>query len=216
MTNLTKWFIAIPFSATLALVVPAAITGDLFWFIRNWADALYVILTAGMWLIATAFVDTSKPRGRPDMANILISLGLILSVPVSVYDRKFLMGSVLPGWISFMGLAICLAAVVLGLWARIALGESYSPRGQSSVGHELVRSGPFHWIRHPLYASALLWSLGWPLIITSILGALLTLGLVVPAVLKRIDYEEKLLLGAYGESYVDYQKATWRLLPHVY
>jgi hypothetical protein len=93
MTNITKWFVAIPFAACVSLVIPALVAGNPLWFLDHWTDTLYVSLSAGMWLIATAFVDVKRPRGSPDLANLLIPLGLILSVPLSVWDRVFWIAS---------------------------------------------------------------------------------------------------------------------------
>lgn len=216
MNNASKWLIALPFSVLVALVVPAMITSDLFWFVGSWSDTLYVFLTASMWLIATAFVDVSKPRGKPDLANRLISLGLVLSVPISVADRIFLLGSILPTLVPILGLVLSLMAIILGLWARAALGKSYSPRANSNAGSQLVQSGPYQWVRHPLYASACLWALCWPLLISSLMGALITCGLVGSAVLQRIEAEEISLIRMFGEAYTKYQKTTWRLIPYIY
>jgi protein-S-isoprenylcysteine O-methyltransferase Ste14 len=216
MTNKTKWLVAVPFSVLVGLAVPAMITGGSFWFLNCWSDTLYIILSTGMWLAATAFVDLSKPRGRPDLANRLISLGLIFSVPISVADRSYFLGAILPGWLPLMGLGLSLIAIMLGLWARITLGQSYSPRGQTAPSDQLIQTGPYRWIRHPLYSSACLWALCWPLLIRSLLGALFTGGLVVFAVLNRIAAEERSLLQSFGASYREYQKHTWRLIPYIY
>lgn len=216
MTNPTKWLIALPFSGLVALALPAMITGDWFWFLASWSDTLYIILSASMWLVATSFVDLSKPRPRPDRANRLISLGLILSVPLSVADRGYLLGAVLPAWIPVLAIGLCFLAIGLGLSARTTLGKSYSPRGETMPGDQLVQSGPYRWVRHPLYASACLWGLCWPLLARSLLGAMFTSGLVISAVLKRIDVEETSLVQTFGEAYTEYQEKTWRLIPFIY
>jgi len=141
---------------------------------------------------------------------------LILSVPLSVVDRIFLLGAVLPAWIPVIGMGLCLIAITFGLSARTALGKSYSPRGQTTPGDQLVQSGPYRWVRHPLYASACLWGLCWPLLVRSLLGAIFTCGLVISAVLKRIEDEETSLVQTFGEAYTEYQEKTWRLIPFIY
>ncbi len=216
MTNKTKWLVAVPFSMLVGLAVPAVITGNFFWFLNSWSDSLYIFLSTSMWLAATAFVDVSKPRPQPDQANRLISLGLILSVPLSVADRVFLRGAVLPAWIPVLGIGLCMIAISLGLSARKYLGKSYSPRAGTTPGDQLVQSGPYRWIRHPLYTSACLWGLCWPLLVRSILGAIFTSGLVISTVLRRIEDEERSLIDIYGEDYIDYQGRTWRLIPFIY
>jgi len=216
LTNVTKWLIALPFSAVIGLIIPALITGDLFWFVDRWSDFLYVTLSISMWLLATAFVDVSKPRSKPDRANRLIPLGLILAVPVAVTDRAYLLGKILPGYIPIIGTAFCAAAIILGVWARLTLGQAYSPRGETGTGDQLIQSGPYKTVRHPMYAAACLWAFFWPLLISSLIGAGITSALVVSAVRQRIEAEETALVRAFGDAYLEYRKTTWRLIPFIY
>lgn len=216
MTNLTKWLVAVPFALVVALLIPALVAGNLLWFCRHWTDALYGILSAGMWLVATAFVDVKRPRGSRDLANRLLPLGLVLSVPLAVWDRTHWIAATLPFTVSLIGILIGLVAIVLGVATRAALGRSYSPRPGHSGRGALVQDGPYRWIRHPLYLAALLWIVGWPLIISSFLGSLIPLILIAPAIWKRIIAEEEELLRVYGDEYAQYLARTWRLLPWVY
>ena len=216
MTNLSKWLVAVPFTLLVAVVIPALVAGHLLWFCQSWTDTLYLILSAGMWLVATAFVDVKRPRGSPDLANRLLPLGLILSVPVAVWDRTHWIAATLPLTVSLIGILIGLTAIVLGVASRAALGRSYSPRAGPSGPAALIQDGPYRWIRHPLYLAALLWIVGWPLIIASFLGILVPIPIVVPAIRKRMIAEEGELLRVYGDEYAEYQERTWRLLPGVY
>jgi protein-S-isoprenylcysteine O-methyltransferase Ste14 len=68
----------------------------------------------------------------------------------------------------------------------------------------------------PLYLAAVLWIVGWPLIIASLLGILISVLLMAPAIRKRMIAEEEELLQVYGDEYAKYQERTWRLLPPVY
>lgn len=216
MTNVTKWFVAIPFAALVSLVIPALIAGDPRWFLGHWTDTLYVSLSAGMWLIATAFVDLSRPRGSPDLANLLLPLGLILSVPITVWDRVFWTAATLPFIINLFGMLTGLAAAVLGIESRRYLGRAYSPRADHSDGSSLVRDGPYRWIRHPIYLAAILWVAGWPLTIASFLGSLSALAFVLPAIYRRVQAEEDDLARTYGDEYEQYRQTTWRLIPYLY
>ena len=216
MTNLTKWFVAVPFTVFVAFVIPALVAGNLFWFCQHWTDALYLALSGGMWLVATAFVDVERPRGSPDLANRLIPFGLILSVPIAVRDRTYWIASTLPVIVNVLGILIGSVAVILGLVSRAYMGRSYSPRAGHSCDAALVQDGPYRWIRHPLYLAALLWIVGWPLIIASLFGILIPIIMIVPAIRKRMIAEEEELLRVYGDEYAEYQERTWRLLPGVY
>jgi len=67
-----------------------------------------------------------------------------------------------------------------------------------------------------LFTWALLWSIGWPLLISSVLGSIFTMILILPGVYNRMDAEENELLRNYGEEYLSNRERTWRLLPFLY
>jgi protein-S-isoprenylcysteine O-methyltransferase Ste14 len=216
MSNVTKWFIALPFAFFVAFVIPALITRDWVWFTNDWGAVIYVILTAGMWLMATSFVDVEKPREAPDVANRLIPFGLILSIPVSIVDRLWGLAKSLADGVVVLAVVMSLFAFVLGISARITLGKAYSPRGAAQEQMNLIRQGPYKYIRHPLYFAAILWCIGWPLFIKSIFGSLAALAFIIPALRVRINDEEQELVRVFGEDYRKYQEETWRLLPFIY
>lgn len=95
LTNLKKWYIALPFAALVTIIIPGIVTSDLFWFFHDWMDTLFVFLSTAMWLIATAFVDSDLPRGPRDLANLLIPLGLNLSLPIERRARTPMKSEVL-------------------------------------------------------------------------------------------------------------------------
>jgi len=216
MTNRSKWIIAVPFSLIVALVIPAIAVRDVLWWARTPAAALFACLSFGMWVAATGFVDVQRPRGEPDIANRLIALALILAVPIAAYDHARWLAASMPAWVGVIGIVISMMAIVLGMVTRAHLGRSYAPSPFRRTKDMLVESGPYRWIRHPLYAAALLWVIGWPLIMASVLAAAIALILVIPAILKRIQTEEAELLRQYGEQYEAYRGRTWRLIPFVY
>lgn len=215
MTNRSKWLFAIIFVFLIAFALPAILAGEWLWFTDDWAETLFVVLTTGMWLGATAFVDVSRPRGPRKGTEFLIPFALLLAVPVAVIDRLYGPSSSLPSWLSVTGILIGLAAISLGISARIALAQVYQPRTTVQPGSHLVRSGPYRYIRHPMYTAALLWAVGWPLII-SIIGAVITGMILLPAVVLRIKREETELYKEFGPEYADYCADTWRMLPRLY
>jgi protein-S-isoprenylcysteine O-methyltransferase Ste14 len=216
MNDRTKWLIAIPFTVLMSELVPAFIVGDAAWFVGGWPELVFFLLTTAMWLAATAFVDLDRTRVAPDRPRRLISLGLILVVPLSVYDRAHLMA---PGrsqaW-SLLGLALCALGIIVGVSARGHLGRFYSPQPETYDSQELVRTGPYRVVRHPMYTAALLRGAGWPLILASAWGLVAAWAFLIPAVLSRMKDEEALLLARFGPTYADYQARSWRLIPFLY
>ena len=88
-------------------------------------------------------------------------------------------------------------------------------RLQIVEGHRLVKDGLYKHVRHPLYSGEILRNFGFPLIFSSIYGAvLIVLGMIL--LLFRIEIEEKMLIEAFGEEYKEYQSSTKKLIPYIY
>lgn len=216
MTNVTKWLIAVPFIIAIAFVVPAAVAGEWVWFRGDWPATLFVGLTSGMWLAATAFVDVDRPRGPRDRANAVLPLVLILVVPLAVADRLYGPAARMPDAVLVVAVLLQLGAVALGVCARLALGVAYQPRATAQTGGGLVQSGPYRRLRHPLYAAALLWVAGWPLTIGSVGVAFVAVVVMLPTLVGRMEREERDLRRVFGDEYDAYCRRTWRLVPFLY
>jgi len=111
-------------------------------------------------------------------------------------------------------IALQVIAVALLIWARITFGlRSFHPAANPTEGG-LVRTGPYRYIRHPIYTAACLF--GWAGILVHLslasvaFGVLLFLGALV-----RMLAEERLVKQRYPD-YVEYSKVTSRMIPHVF
>jgi protein-S-isoprenylcysteine O-methyltransferase Ste14 len=112
---------------------------------------------------------------------------------------------------NIVSIAVQILAVGLMIWARVTFGRrSFHAAGNPTVGG-LITSGPYHYIRHPIYASILYFSGAGILSHLSILS--LTLGLsILAAAGIRIFVEEKLLRENYP-AYSEYAEHTKRIIP---
>jgi protein-S-isoprenylcysteine O-methyltransferase Ste14 len=106
-------------------------------------------------------------------------------------------------------------SVVLAWAATRRLGKQWRYKAALSEDHELIQTGPYRWLRHPIYASMLglllstlaAWT-WWPMALVSVIAFLA--GTEV-----RIRAEEKLLAGHFGASFSDYRKRTYAYLPFI-
>ncbi len=114
------------------------------------------------------------------------------------------------------GVALALAGVGLRLWSMRALAGAFSYDLKVIAGHELVRHGPYRWLRHPSYAGMLLWSVGLGLWNPSLPGLALLVAGTVPQLVHRIAAEERLLAGHFGAAWDAHARATARLVPFVW
>lgn len=110
------------------------------------------------------------------------------------------------------GGVLALVGLVLMLWSARSLGRSLTALPEPIVGGELVTSGPYRWVRHPIYTGVMLLFLGVSLLFDSIAGILLSALLIGFFTLKS-RYEERQLRISYP-GYVSYlEQVPGRFLP---
>jgi len=107
-----------------------------------------------------------------------------------------------------------LAAVALMVWARLTFGRRSFHATASPTRGGIVRTGPYRWLRHPIYTAATLfgWAcwLGHPSWFSASMAGLMTAGAVL-----RMLVEESLLVARYPE-YADYARTTRRMVPFLF
>jgi protein-S-isoprenylcysteine O-methyltransferase Ste14 len=111
---------------------------------------------------------------------------------------------------------ICLqvGAFLLFLWARVTFGRRSYHVGADPTEGGLVTSGPYRYIRHPIYAAFCLFTWGGVAAHWSWSNGLCG-GLILGSAVLRIFCEEVLVQAHYPE-YAQYKAATWRMIPYVY
>lgn len=118
----------------------------------------------------------------------------------------------LPLWSRWLGAALAALAVPGLVWMFRHLGENITPTASVRREHQLVNTGPYRLIRHPLYSFGTLWWLGMSLVMTSWFTALMTV-LTFLAIIRRTRHEEAALVERFGDEYRDYMEQTPRYLP---
>ncbi|MGA3211626.1 MAG: isoprenylcysteine carboxylmethyltransferase family protein [Terriglobales bacterium] len=114
-----------------------------------------------------------------------------------------------------VGVIVQAGFLLLAVWARRHLGRNWSAEVRIGEGHELVRSGPYRLIRHPICTAMLGMFLGTG-IASSQYHALLGLAILVVAYLRKTRLEEQILLKAFGADFEVYQRSSWALVPLVF
>jgi protein-S-isoprenylcysteine O-methyltransferase Ste14 len=120
----------------------------------------------------------------------------------------------LPPGIRWLGVGVGVACTALIYWLFSSIGGGITPTGATRREHALVTSGPYRWVRHPLYTvgSTFVVSVGimadnW------FIAALGILAFVLMAA--RTPMEEANLLARFGDEYRRYMERTGRFLPRL-
>jgi protein-S-isoprenylcysteine O-methyltransferase Ste14 len=126
-------------------------------------------------------------------------------------------GRALPASMAVMsaGLAIEGAGVLLAIWSRTHLGRYWSGEISVKVDHELIRTGPYGRLRHPIYTGVLAMYVGCALVTGEWL-AMIGVAIALFAYWRKIRLEEANLHNAFGANYDAYRQTTWALVPGIF
>lgn len=118
-------------------------------------------------------------------------------------------------WIEEVGVLLVGAGVAIAIWARRHLGQFWSARVTLKVDHQLIQSGPYAWVRHPIYSGLLLALIGTALFVGE-WRALVGVLLVFAGHWQKARREEALLAGQFGAAYEEYRRRTGSLIPRLH
>ncbi|MGE5596148.1 MAG: methyltransferase family protein [Hyphomicrobiales bacterium] len=113
-----------------------------------------------------------------------------------------------------LGVAVTVAGAALSAWARRELGRHWNPNVAIVEGQELVTSGPYRYVRHPIYTGFILMALGSAVFIQE--PAVLVIAVLLAASLVAKARDEESLLASHYDAYAAYRARTAALVPFVY
>ena len=186
---------------------------------------LAIAVLAGFVAVRVAGFLMAGVAGRRDTVHReppAFFLVLLASVFLGVLPlMPFLAGGEHVSWATFpavdelrwLGVVIGVGAVALFAWAHWSLGRHFSPLLRVRNDHALVRSGPYRWIRHPIYTSGFLLFTGLGLMAASWPTVLGAVALLATMSTLRIPREEAQLTAQFGEEYRTYMGKTGRVFP---
>ena len=160
----------------------------------------------------TIYRETSLSRS---LQNVIVASGALLILMPAFSTTAYSVDQNAFGRLQQLGLAINIAGLLISVWARVHLGRNWSAAVTLKADHELIRSGPYAWVRHPIYSGCLLALLGCALINAEVRGFL---GVVIIffALAYKVRLEERGLSRYFGEPHVDYCRRVCALIPGIY
>ena len=153
---------------------------------------------------------SSESSGSTLFHQLLLNAALLLLIlPVPGFT-----GRVLPaGWLPVvLGAAIQAGFILLAVWARRHLGRNWSAEVRIAVDHQLVRTGPYRRLRHPIYTAMLGMFLA-TAVASGELHSMLALLLLAALYRRKTRLEEEVLVKTFGAEYHAYRRESWSLVP---
>ena len=176
---------------------------------------IYVI-----WFIIVVYLTVSAIGVKQEtQGHLLQSVGIMLAIIAAFLLPRLPMFSFLNvastnPVIDSLGVIMCAAGMVFLVWARQNLGRNWSQTVSIKKGHELVTSGPYRYVRHPMYAGGIIACIGSAIVVGGAWILLLViLGLIF---LWRVGAEDRLMARQFPNEYPLYKKRTKALIPFVW
>lgn len=111
-------------------------------------------------------------------------------------------------------IAITVAGLAFAVWARVYLGSNWSSAPTIKEQHQLIRGGPYRFVRHPIYTGILLAMAGTFLANGKVRGALGVVLIWLAWTIKS-RMEEEFMVRTFGAQYEEYRRTTGALFPKV-
>jgi protein-S-isoprenylcysteine O-methyltransferase Ste14 len=118
-------------------------------------------------------------------------------------------------FIEIIAALICMAGVIIALWARWTIGRNWSGDVTLKENHELIERGPYCFVRHPIYTGILLLMFGTAVAIGQLVSFFAVVIVAFGFILK-LKQEEMLMLTEFPEQYKNYMNRVSSLVPFLY
>ncbi len=189
------------------------------WLMRSLYGQLIALLWGAWfiyWQVAALNAKTTRRRESrwsraAHIAPLLAAVFLLFipDMPGDAIFARFLPRTIEIYWV---GVGLLVAGLGFSVWARRRLGRNWSGTVTVKEDHELIRTGPYRWVRHPIYTGILLGFFGTAIALGEWRG-LIAVAFVVVAFLLKIRLEERWMIETFGDAYRRYRAEVKALIP---
>ena len=174
----------------------------------------------GAWLLywAISAIGSKATARRESFASRLVYIvplvvgGLLIGsrrLPGALFAARLWPLSAIAAW---SGVVLLAAGLAFSVWARVHLGTNWSGEVTVKQGHELIRSGPYAWVRHPIYTGLILALLG-TAVTTNRVAAVLGMAIIVASFVLKLRAEEVFMRETFPVDYPRYRAEVPGLVP---
>ena len=116
--------------------------------------------------------------------------------------------------LSSIGVFFCVSGMALAIWARVYIGRNWGMPMSQREDPELVTTGPYAFVRHPIYTGILLAVLG--TVLVSGIPSLITFVIICAYFVYSSKTEEKQMLQQFPKAYPEYRKRVKAIIPFIW
>ena len=170
------------------------------------------------WKITERKADKAKPKSPPTFVQqIRHKLWTILTafVTLQIVGLHVFLYPYNP-LMQLTGTILVLCGILVGIMARREIGVNWTHAFEYQIkkNHDLVTSGIYYYVRHPIYTGILVSFVGAELVAGSYLVFIIAF-IIFLGVYKQAKAEEKILTTHFGKPYIDYMNKTKMLIPYI-
>ena len=178
-------------------------------------ELVFAVCWAAFWLywVVAAF---SMKKGRVPWSRELRIRAVIIVVVIVLIRLGVFRGHgvATDPWRAAIGLALFAVGLLFAVWARLHIGRNWGTPMTQKEEPELVTSGPYHFVRHPIYSGILVAGIGTAVALSWFwLAAVALAGIYF---IYSATVEERYLAEQFPDSYAEYKRSTRMLVPFVF
>jgi protein-S-isoprenylcysteine O-methyltransferase Ste14 len=166
--------------------------------------------------IVVNFLNTNQPREFKERRSPVATASMTAFFVLLYFTIRFRWSAFdYSGLLIFrsFGLALMLFGAAFNVWGRLYLKTNWADHVRIYDDQTLITTGPYRFVRHPLYASIIWMFYGAAIAYLNPLAAIENTLIFIPAMIYRSNLEERALQETFGEQYADYRKKTGRFFP---
>ena len=187
------------------------------WFYESFFPVLWIAFFI-YWRIRAVNTKATQ-RLEPVASRIVRTLTLLIAIVLFSTTRIPLRWLYLQPWPAglwpfWLGATVMVAGLLFAVWARVYLGGNWSSEVTIKQGHELITTGPYAVVRHPIYTGILTGLLGTAIALSQVRG-FIAFVLSFLILWLKLRMEEQWMRSQFGETYATYAHQTAALVPYL-
>ena len=188
------------------------------WFFESFFPVVWIAFLV-YWRIKAAGTKSTQ-RTEPPASSIMRAVAFLIVIALLSIPRiplPWLYRQLWPSglWSFGIGAVVTVGGLLFAVWARQHLGGNWSSEVTIKQGHELITTGPYTLVRHPIYTGILTGFLGTAIALSQVRGVI-GFVLIFLVLWTKLRVEEEWMRAQFGETYAAYSHQTAALVPYLF